>query len=756
MRGILLTLLLGAIIGWLDIARAQVVPTDTVKIGNVAVLTVAPTTIDFGRVRVGSFRDSFFVVQYIDTVISSSVVLDSLNYQKYIPDSVFLVNHLPGTTLGTFTLDVHNSIVKDTVRFLPQVVGSVSHSITIRVGGATTYPIVKFMGTGVGSSAVSANVDFGNVHVGDSAIGFITVRNVGNDSTIVDSAFIAGTDTTFHLQSDSARFIDASARLAPRYHVPLQYVGGDTAIQIPVVFRPQKLGRQFVVATIVASPGDVFHQLIYDTLWGTGVEPLVTVSPDVIDLDTITVQASAPFPVDTFITIRNTGTFEGQLYSVHHTNERYFRVDSVLPSLSIGAMQTLRVTFIDTAEGDFTDTITINNDTRYALYGDTISSYHPIAIVHGSVRTGALSIPPHMFADTVRTCTTVSDSLPIHNPYPVQIQLDSIFFDSTGAGVSLSPFFTPPATIPPNGSFSIPIDYNFPPDSLNGTQQITVHYIRTSGELRTAGTAIVLVNRKRKELSLKAQLPSLVSSANDVSLLDLPITVEGPRPGIHELDAWTLTLTFSNDLFVPVALDTSSGLVTQHDTTPFSLVYSWDEATRTYTIAVRGAKLSDSMSALNKLLFKIRMRAFLTIDTEVTVTPVLKFVQYPCAYTLHPFKLTIPYANDCGDITVRGFMQTDTVPMKIVSVAPNPVQPSTPVSVRIDVKDDGAMRLSTFDGAGRIFGVQNGQLHRGQNLLNIPTNMLPTSGLAEVLVEAYSETGSLISRRAIKLAIQAP
>ncbi len=773
-----IVLLLAAILGWSAPACGQV---------SIS-LVPKSDTIDFGRVLIGSHADSEFTIINSDT--SKSVLLMDVIFQDSVRDSDFRV--APLNTFLYYPLGPSAS-VKDSVHFKPTKEGRFVELVRIRTSDTIVRKTLVLIGQGVRSRITTADHDFGAVRVGGTVATNISIVNAGGGMTVIDSitllkglpvdsvmqrivdslhidstivqgvqhfdttvvhdtsyvntVIFRGISDTTDFQLDLSPFPPASGS-----KVTLQYKG-DTVLLIPIKFSPRSLGKDSMALRIHTTA----NQVVFATLRGTGVEPLVTLSPGTINFDTITVTTSAPAPVDTFFTVSNTGTLEGQLYLITHTDTAHFHSsipDTLDQVLYPGSTLTIHETFIGNDEGDFADTIHLSNDTRYSLYDRMMTKFDTVIVQRAFVRTAPLIIPT-VFVDTVRTCDTVFHSLLIHNTLPVAIRIDTITFDSTAAGLSMSPklAFSYPINIPAGGSYPLDLAYGFPPDSLNGLQQMILHFIqRRSDELAKIGTANVQVFRLRQELTLHALLPTFVSSANDVAPLRLPIKIEGPRAGVHELDAWTLALTFSNDLFEPTGLDTSGGLVTAHDTTPFSLSTSWDQPTRTYKITVSGAKLSDSNSIYNLLLFNVKMRAYLTMDTSVTVTPTFTFVTHPCAYSLLPFTLTIPYANDCGDVTIRSFLLGDAEPFRITGLWPDPAG-ADGVSISYDAAQAMQLSATVSDAAGKLIGTHVWTTDVGSGMQKLPADLLPHSGAAYLTVEAHSTTGALLGRRSLKLSV---
>lgn len=732
-------LLLVAIFGWSALARGQVSISLDPKSG----------ILDFGRVRLGRQADSMFAVVNSDTT-GVTVVLDNVIYQTFINDQDFQIDTL--NKLSTVYTLPPFAAVRDSVHFKPKKLGRFVETIPIHTLDGKIPISLELAGEGVKPQLVSSGYDFGALRVGAARAVSIAISNRGTDSTLLDSVTIVdGSDTT-SFKIDSVSRARRSIILGYRSGTKIRPQGTDTTTLVTVQFAPQKLGRDTMVLRIHSSDSVFFVKV-----FGIGAAPLVRMVPDTIKFGTVTVTNTVPpWPHSSF-TISNAGSYVGHLDSLRHTDNAHFLLSTVgvlNQSLAIDSQLVINTTFIDTEEGDFIDTVYLYSDTAYRLFGDSIAKYRPILIQTASVRTAPLIIAPKFF-DTVRTCDTIRHDIVIHNPFPISISIDTITFDSTAAGLTSDPNHPHGSKIiiPADSEYTLHLAYNFPPDSLNGLQQMTMYLIERHGDAApTIGTATALVYRLRQELTLHALLPTFVSSANDVAPLRLPIKIEGPRAGVHELDAWTLALTFSNDLFEPTGLDTSGGLVTAHDTTPFSLSTSWDQPTRTYKITVSGAKLSDSNSIYNLLLFNVKMRAYLTMDTSVTVTPTFTFVTHPCAYSLLPFTLTIPYANDCGDVTIRSFLLGDAEPFRITGLWPDPAG-ADGVSISYDAAQAMQLSATVSDAAGKLIGTHVWTTDVGSGMQKLPADLLPHSGAAYLTVEAHSTTGALLGRRSLKLSV---
>ena len=384
-----------------------------------------------------------------------------------------------------------------------------------------------------------------------------------------------------------------------------------------------------------------------------------------IDFGTITLQPHSTLPVlDTFFVVSNaSGTYPAIIDTLTHDTSGNFTVQLYHPTtsydtLAVDSAVLGTVTFTFSQVGDFTDTVYLPNDTRYYLYDNSDSNYQPMIVLKAKVRTGTIG----SFAaslDTVTSCDTVRDTVTIVNPYPVELVFDSIALVSDTAGFSYGQnTFGHTIKIPPYpGAFPFYFAYSFPADSLNGQQVLKMALFQSQldSEPPVVDTITDSVIRQQQVITLAALLPpagSVGMSAADIAELRVPITLEGLRSGVTELDSWTLSLQFSNDLFVPTGYDIANSLSVAGDAS-YSLTPYWDQSTRTYTIVATGTAVSDPARIANDLLITILMQAYVTTDTVVTVTSSFTLTTRPCAYNVQSFTLSIPYAEDCGDESIR-------------------------------------------------------------------------------------------------------
>ncbi len=710
-------------------------------------VVVIPDTIDFGRVRLNTKHESTFVVENLGT---TTVGLVDLDYWRSLPspsglsvDSIQPDN--PGANQRTLASGANNTVT-DSVHFLPTTLGFQSGRIPISwtTPGLAQQdtPVVILMGTGVEPNVASTGLNFGILRVDSaSATNTIDIVNRGSDTTAITSVTVVNPAALPNFSLN----LDTLPPLGPRM-VRLGYEGNDTSVSFSVRFQPTSVGRDTLIVRIVTVDGNV----LFDTITGVGVEPLVLVAPDTIDFGTITVDTGQSLHHDSTIafTVKNTGTMRALLDSLQYDSLNHYTVllaqqgPMLAESLDTASTLSGTVTFHVVEEGDFFDTLVVANDTRYSVY-DSLKKYQPAIILRARVRTGPIG-PDTLRFDTITTCDPKTDTVLIHNPYPVEVHIDSLALLADTGGFSLPTDFIHQISLPPDSTYPLPIIFAFPPDSLNGTQELKLglYQRRLDGEAYIVDTVTATVIRKQRVFTLHAHLPSFASSANDVFDLKLPITVEGPRAGVTELNSWTLSLKFSNDLFEPVGIDTAGALAVAGDST-YTLSTHWDQATRTYTIIVTGSAVADSAKIANDLLMDILMRAYLTKDTTVAVTPTFTWLHHPCAYNLQSFTLSIPYADECGDPTIRAFMRGDNPFFTLIGAFPNPVDRAGGLSLGYNAAAPGTVRVEVFNEAGEQTGEFQTTAQAGAGTLTLDPKLLPASGAAFIRVSATPLGGGI-------------
>ena len=719
-------------------------------------IIVSPDTIDFGRVRVGNVRDSSFHIKSTAQNTLQVLMLVHLDH-----------DYLSGTPFTAEITDTNKSVKlappsqfdTGTIIFAPQNTGlAIGHDTiawTTPATDSTYYIPLVLIGIGIGPNVISEGYNFRDVRVDDSStFDTITIANNGTDTSAIDDVSIlyANSPNSFLVLLDS---LDS---LPVGHSTPLSigYTHGDSSFSFLAQFQPRSIGFD----TLIVRIHTVDNISIKDTLTGRGVEPHVVLLPTTIDFGTITVQPNSPLNQtrDSSFQISNMGTLSGVLDTLIPTDDTDFSIvmnnsESFNKTLSVDSTLTANVAFHITQEGDFFDTVYLPNDTRYQLYppyrADT-----PFVILKAKVRSGPLP-SDSLWMGTFTNCIPDTETLDLVNPYPIEVHIDTIVFLSDTAGFDYVRTFKFGINIPPEASYPLRITYAFPEDSGNGPQNVKMALFQNQpdSEPPHIDTITASVIRKAEILTLKPIMPHFASSAADIQEMQLPILIDGPRNGTTDLDNWTFSLTFSNDLFVPTNADTAGSLSVPGDTGVYSFVTYWDQASRTYTIAASGTAVSDSLRFLKNLLLTLHLQAYVTTDTSVQVTPEFSWTHHPCAYGLQTFTLSIPYADDCGDPTLRAVMENENPLLVIMSTGPDPVSSEENAGINYHAAEDCTIKCLICDANGNLKGVQESSVLAGNGTITIPSRLLPRSGLAFIRLEAVSADGSKTTNQTCKILV---
>ncbi len=696
-------------------------------------IAVTPDTIDFGSVRAHTHRTDTSYVILIRNVGDAKLQLNDTNP---LPSYVS-VNHdfgVPDLTANQRTLDI-NGFITDTITFQPRGEGfqqDILHIISDASNGASpNEPTVVLRGRGIYPKVLPMNYNFGTIRVGGSHIpsASLLISNTGSEATSIDSVWIQ--------QAVGAN--DFKITLSPfppmngGSHLHLQV---DSSYPIFVSFTPDTVGDKFAVIGIKTNEGKFF-----DTVWGRGVAPWIASGPKQINFPAIHFQQSGPAPMlDTSRTfsVTNTGTLEGVLDSLSFSDTIHFKVmlnahpfgtlnDTIQPGGTLSGVASFHVV----EEGDFVDTVFIHND----------SKSKPFLVLTAHIRTDVAK-GESIYLDTIRTCQPIDTVLTITNPYPVIIHFDSsVFRGGIDSFAYTGVPFKFPINIPPSGSYPLFIRYLFPPDSFNGHQRaelVLFQRHRNPGEERDTTLELVSVlelDRQFKILTLSTTMPPFAPSATDAKPFSMPILIHGDRANVPELNNWTLRLQFSNWLFEPVGIDEKGSLTESlPNGSGSSISGAWDPTTRIYTIRAVNVPVSDPSRLLDSLLVTLKVRAYVTADTEATITPNFRFDVRPCAFTLEPFVLRIPYADECGEGMIRDMMQGK--PFTVDAIVPDPLASGSKISFNYHAATPLLLRweILTANGVAIANGETATQPSAGR--IEIPATHLDESGIYAIRITA--------------------
>jgi len=288
-------------------------------------LSTNPTSIDFGKVAVGSTSSQ-------DVTLSNSGDASVTISQADITGAGFSVS---GLALPA-TLSAGSSLVIS-VRFSPAAAGSVTGSLTL-VSDATNSPTsLALAGEGVTQAltVTPSSIAFGDVTVGSSKTQAVTLRNAGTVAVTVSQANVSGTGFSIS-----------------RLSLPLSLSAGQSTT-FDVTFTPATTGS---VTGSVSLVSDTPGSPTVISLSGRGVTLTLTASPSSLDFGNVTVGSSGTESVQ----LRNTGSGNVTVSQINVTGTGFSFGGITLPrTLTAGQSTSFTVTFTPSATGSFTGSVSI-------------------------------------------------------------------------------------------------------------------------------------------------------------------------------------------------------------------------------------------------------------------------------------------------------------------------------------------------------------------------------------------------------------
>jgi hypothetical protein len=688
-------------------------------------ISVAPDTLNFGKLRVGKDSIGSFRITSADPFS-----VQNASYQKFIHSGQFISD--PGPT----QVNSFGGSIIDTIHFHPLQRGYFKEVLQIENPYTVPYPQVWLAGRGIDYHITDTNFSFGKIRLGRSSdTSDITIINSGDDDVTITSISMAPTNN-----SRDFGLVASTLPQAPSYWV-LDTIGdiikkpnqrSFKAYFLPVYDSANNIidtGLRIALINITTSDGGIIH----DTLSGIGAEPWIAAAVPILDFGTITDPLNgAPATVTLYDTIVNRGTLNGNLNSLHNDSTANFTVHPVMTPTPIAENGSLpiAVDFQIKRTGDFVDTLFIENDSRN----------QPLVILRAKVRAGIAPIDSVIFS--IASCYA-DTFVTIHNPYRVNSTIDTFWIEGDTAGFRLPdltdtvtgniPVLNFPVYISADSIFHIRIQYHFPRDSSVGSQIIHLIIKRPSGGDNLSlsyDTATVTVYRTIELLSLKAVLPAYWPSAGDAPFR-LPIHLQGLRLGKDELNNDTLKFVFSNQLIKPVGIDRAGSLTASSPTNviPAQPAPVWDEQSSTYSVPCVGLHLSFD-SSKNTLLFTLICTAYLSKDTLLAITPYARYTQEPCGYKISNDSTVISYANECGDLTIRNTLLSSNIPIRIISISPDPADGGTnSITFSYFAASKLALSWKLYDSRGVQVATENDlSVDRGSGSLTIPMKQTGSSG----------------------------
>jgi hypothetical protein len=299
-------------------------------------LVIQPVSLDFGNVTVGQVQDLTFTITNSggsDLTVNGVALGAGTSADFTLPSP-------PATpvTLGS------GDMLTVTVRYAPAGAGAGAGTVEIdtSAGGGQ----VTLSGSGVAPEidVAPAAVDFGNVRVGQSPSMMVTIRNVGSLTLNVSGIALGGAAPEIALSGVPA----LPAALPP---------GG--SIAVTVAYAPLAAGSDADTLTITSDDADEPAVLV--GVMGTGVEPVLSVTPAARDFGDVTIGFTASLG----LTLRNTGTADLTITSVAlgpGTSAEFSVGAPGSTLLAPGASTSVTVTYTPADTGDDTGSVEVASD----------------------------------------------------------------------------------------------------------------------------------------------------------------------------------------------------------------------------------------------------------------------------------------------------------------------------------------------------------------------------------------------------------
>ncbi|HET9137498.1 MAG TPA: IgGFc-binding protein, partial [Candidatus Kapabacteria bacterium] len=687
--------------------------------GVAAVPSIKVTSIDFGQIRIGRTKiDRDTIINVGDAVITlrnTDYTTDYLAGTPFVTSQPSVIYNIPSGGLSLITTQFH-----------PVTLGKFTASFRVK-SNAPDSPLVTLTGEGIDYRIPSKIIDFGKVRIDSAKTIDIPVINEGNDSTGITSvAIMSGAD------SQDFTIVPNTAPPDVKWQLLTRSSGQNQGL-FKVTFAP-KLDpsetpfnkRQRMAIVKITTPDERSGRSEYfDTLYGYGVEPYVVATPVTIDFGTfVNPSKTDSLAIDTVI---NIGSYKGVINSLVQSNPTYFKIlNTPSPKTSIDTLGRipLNIDFQITQTGDFYDTIYVDNDSRSL----------PLVYLQGKVRAGIDTLIP-IDLGTISNCDPIDSFFVLHNPSKVSLVIDTVLWGEGSGGFAFTGLenLQFPIRIAPDSTFKIGIRYIFPADSLNGTQIGKIIFKRTiSNDLLSIeyDTGFVTLTRKIIQLSLSATEPIYNPNALDRPF-SIPVYLNGNRLGFTELDNDTIKIQFSNDLMYPVGID-HAGSLTEEGKNGIGKQpnFIWDSISRILYVPMVNVGLSHD-SSKNNLLFTIQAKVYLMSDSVVVASSSLGFQNQPCAFRVAGHVLTINYADECGDRTIRDLLLDNKVPVSISDPYPNPATDNaSSVTIGYLSANEYMMSWQVFDNTGvKVLENPPFPIKPGQGEVIIPTSAFASSGL---------------------------
>lgn len=443
-----------------------------------------PLVINFGRVHIGQCKDTFAYI--IDTGTSALTIT-----RESLGDLV----HFKILDVMPITIAAHDSALIH-LEFCPGDTSTVTTTDTILSNAPESPSLLTLIGSGkIGVLSLPAVLDFGLVHLGNCKDSGFYAVNTGNDSLLVTSASIVGSNnftlisppTPFVLQADSSVF------------VTIRYCAMDTGT------------AQAFLGTRTDLPDSQTVILLGHT--GIGILSI----PDTIDFGAVPTGAC----VDTNVLIANVGT--DTLFLAGDTNiaPPFYYVGPSSLRLAPGMQSTITLRFCPL------DTNAASETTELDTIGPAIN--HTFTLIGKGIE-GALSTSGAIDVGCIAVGTSVTKTVTIHNT-------------GTAALDSLT------ATIAPNGVASI---VHNPPSLLAAGAGDSVVIVIPASSIGPISATLSIAWRGGKPVTLP--ITGTVTAPPAITSLDSLVTFDTTNVGDSSV---IKCISITNYSCIPVAIDSA-------------------------------------------------------------------------------------------------------------------------------------------------------------------------------------------------------
>jgi hypothetical protein len=456
-------------------------------------INTSPSALNFGSVAVSTTGSA--------TVMVTNNGRQSTTIQSVassLPQFVVSGPTLPATLGGRTSVIFH-------VMFTPTSAATFTGSITFSAGkNSGQSSSLSVSGTGIVSSTSPqssylltpsvASLAFGNQLVGTGSSQAVSITNTGTSSVTVSSVTCSGTGF-------SVSGFSGSVTLAPAQ-----------SLSLSVGFAPAAAGSVSgsisIVSTATNSPPTI-------ALSGTGVQPLISVSPSSVSFDNVITGATS----SKTITVQNPGSATLNVSQVTVSGTGYTLSGPALPlSIAPGGASSFSVAFAPASAGTFSGSLALlsnasTSPTTVVLSGTGVAatlqlSASPSSLGFGSLSTGSSANQSVSVTNTGNSSVTISQITETGAGYTLKGATFPLAL-SPGQSTSFSVSFTPSAT----GTFA-------------GTVTVTSNATNSPLTIALSGTGV------QPQLTV---LPSSVSFASVTVGVNSTQTITVQNPGSASL-----------------------------------------------------------------------------------------------------------------------------------------------------------------------------------------------------------------------------